>query len=70
MADRLGERRLADPRLATDQHEVAVPTVCRVEMLAQQTEFALAPDQIGWRWPGRLHAIPFAECVDAPMSGL
>jgi hypothetical protein len=25
MADRLGERRLADPRLATDQHEAAMP---------------------------------------------
>ncbi len=46
-AERLGERRLADARLTADEHETAPPGESGIEMLAQDSEFAVASDQCG-----------------------
>jgi hypothetical protein len=46
-AYRLGECRLPDPRFSADQHESAMPGEGRIEVVAQDGKFALAPDEQG-----------------------
>ncbi len=60
VTERLSERGLADPRLADDEHEAALPAERGAEMRAQDTEFTVASDQRGWsiRRCGGAHGLP------------
>jgi len=59
-AHRLGQRGLADARLAADEHQAAPPGESGIEMLAQDTAFTVASDECGRgtrRWGGA-HGVP------------